>query len=366
MNRKILWMGVIGALALMGATAFLTSWMGRSRGLAEPSRSDVQTLPKEVTAAVRVVPVQESVLSRTATAYGDIVPPPGGVRTVSVPFDCQILTLSVREGQAASRGMLLMTVTGSPDAKLALAQARAQASSDEAALRQVEARHRLKLADDAALAQAKGAFEASEARLKSLEARGLAAAHPLVSPVDGTVLRLPFSRGAVVPAGTALAEVAGLGHLEALLGLEPGDAHDLHPGAPVDLDMVGDHAGPPLKGILTSVSPAINPSTRLVEAYVALPPGSSLPLGAYVRGTFTLTSAKGLVVPYAAVLPTSGGGVLYTVRDGHAVRHEVRVDLETGSEALVSCPGLAAGDLVVVTGNYELKNGMAVKVEPHP
>ncbi|MGA9750850.1 MAG: efflux RND transporter periplasmic adaptor subunit [Acidobacteriota bacterium] len=366
MNRRILWMGVIGALALMGATALFTYWMGRSLGSAEPSRSGVQTLPKEVTAAVRVVPVRESVLSRTATAYGNVVPPPGGVRTVSVPFDCQIVTLSVREGQAASRGMLLMTVTGSPDAKLALVQARAQAHSDAETYHQVEARHRLKLADDATLAQAKGAFEASEARLKSLEARGLAEAHPLASPVDGTVLRLPFSQGAVVPAGTALAEVAGLAHLEALLGLEPGDAHDLHPGAPVDLDMVGDHGGPPLKGVLSSVSPAINPSTRLVDAYVALPRGCSLPLGAYVRGTFTLTSAKGLVVPYAAVLPAGSGGVLYTVRDGRAVRHEVRVVVETSDEAQVSAPGLAAGDLAVVTGNYELENGMAVKVEPHP
>ncbi len=366
MNRRILWMGVIGALALMGATALFSYWMGQSRGLAEPPRSEMQALPKEVTATVRVVPVRESVLSRTATAYGNVVPPPGGVRTVSVPFDCQILTLLVREGQAASRGTLLMTVTGSPDAKLALAQARAQASSDEAALKQVEERHRLKLADDATLAQAKGAFEASEARLKSLEARGLAEAHPLASPVDGTVLRLPFSQGAVVPAGTALAEVAGLDHLEVLIGVEPGDAHDLRPGATVGLELVGNQGGAPLQGVLNSISPAINPATRLVDAYVALPGGSSLPLGAYVRGTFTLSSAKGLVVPYAAVLPGEKGSVLYTVRDGRAVRHEVRVVIETSDEALVSAPGLAAGDLAVVSGNYELEDGMAVKVEPHP
>ena len=365
MNRKVFGLAVFAALLVMGATAFLTYRIGLSRGQAEPGPGTL-SIPKEVTATVRVVPIRESAIHRSVTAYGEVIPPPGGVQAVSVPFDAQILTLDVQEGQAASRGMLLMTVTGSPDAKLALAQARAQAHSDEESYRQVEARHGLKLADDAALAQAKGAFEASEARLKSLEARGLQGVHALTSPTDGTVLRLPFARGAVIPAGTALAEVAGLDHLQVHLGIQPSDAAVLHTGDPVALELVASAGNAPIQGTVASISPAINASTRLVDAYVTLPKGSSLHLGAYVRGTFALASDTGLVVPYAAVLPEGQEEVLYTVRNDRAVRHTVKLAFETDKEALVSGPGLAAGDLVVVSGNYELTEGMALKVERHP
>ena len=365
MNRKSFGLAVLAALIVLGATAFFTYRMGLSRGQAEPGQA-LRSLPKEVTATVQVVPIREAAIHRTAEAYGEVVPPPGGVETVSLPFDCQIVSLAVQEGQSASRGALLMTVTGSPDAKLALVQARAQARSDQESYRQVDERHRLKLADDAALAQAKGAFEASEARLKSLESRGLTGVHSVTSPLDGTVLRLPFAKGAIVPAGASLAEVAGLDHPEVHLGVQPSDAPALRAGDPVTLELVGSPGAAPIQGTLASVSPAINASTRLIDAYVILPHGSSPPLGAYVRGTFALASATGLVVPYAAVLPEGQEEVLYTVRNDRAVRHAVKLAFETDKEALVSAPGLATGEPVVVSGNYELKDGMAVKVEPHP
>jgi membrane fusion protein (multidrug efflux system) len=179
-------------------------------------------------------------------------------------------------------------------------------------------------------------------------------------------VRLPYPQGAVVPAGTPLAEVADSKAVEVRLGVEPTEASGLAPGSAVPLQPVDGNGASAIEGRIRAVSPAINPATRLVEVYLTLPAGSHLSLGRYVSGLVTAASAKGLVVPYAAVLPGEKGSVLYTLKDARAVRHEVRVVIENGDEALVSAPDVKAGDPVVVSGNYELEGNMAVKVEPAP
>jgi membrane fusion protein (multidrug efflux system) len=61
------------------------------------------------------------------------------------------------------------------------------------------------------------------------------------------------------------------------------------------------------------------------------------------------------------VLPDGGKHVLFTVKDGKAVKHEVKPGLGTDQLLEVAGGGLQAGDLVVTLGNYELEDGMAVQ-----
>lgn len=365
MKPRTWWITVAAVLLLALACTFFAYRAGRSAGAAKAAGGSAAP-PAEVTAAVAVAPIKEGTVTRAVEAYGSVVPAPGALFTLSVPFDCQVEKVPVSEGQAVSKGTLLLSVSGSPDAKLALAQARIEAAAARDTLRQVQERHGLNLADAAALAQARGAADAAEARLKSLQARRLEGLHDLIAPEDGIVYRLPFTRGALVPAGTPLADVADGGRLEARFGLEPSERGRFAPGSTVALHAVDGGGAAPLIGRIRAVSTAINPATRLVDVYVALPQGSGLPLGAYMKASFTAASATGLMVPYTAVLPGKAGFVIFTVKDGKAVRHVVTVTAENGQEAGVSGAGLAAGDLAVVSGNYELQDGMAVVMEPAP
>lgn len=365
MKPRTWWITVAAGLLLALACIFFAYRAGRSAGAAKAAGGSAAP-PAEVTAAVAVVPIKEGTVTRAVEAYGSVVPAPGALFTLSVPFDCQVEKVPVSEGQAVSKGTLLLSVTGSPDAKLALDQARSDATAARETLRQAEARQALKLADAATLAQARGAAEGAEARVKSLQDRHLDGLHDLRAPADGVVYRLAVARGAVVPAGTPMADVADGGRLEARFGLEPSERGRFAPGSAVALQAVDGGGAAPVVGRIRAVSPAINPATRLVDAYVALPKGSGLALGAYLKASFTAASAEGLTVPYTAVLPGEAGFVLFTVKDGKAVRHVVTVTAENGEEATVSGAGLAAGDLAVVSGNYELQDGMAVAMEPSP
>jgi len=366
MKPRTLWITVAVLLLLALACVFFAYRVGRSHGVAEAAGLAESAPLAEVSAAVAVVPIKNGTVTRAVEAYGSVVPAPGALFTLSVPFDCRVDQLLVSEGQAVSKGTLLLSVSGSPDAKLALAQARIEAMAAHDTLKQVQERHDLKLADDATLAQTRGIADAAEARLKSLQARLLDGLHELRSPADGVLYHLPFSRGAMVPAGTSLADVVDASHLEARFGVEPSERGRFAPGSTIALEVVDGGGAVPVVGRIRAVSTAINPATRLVDVYVALPQGSGLALGAYMKGSFTAASATGLVVPYAAVLPEDAGFVLFTVKDGKAVRHGVTVASENGKEAAVAGADLAAGDLAVVSGNYELQDGMAVRVESAP
>ena len=68
-----------------------------------------------------------------------------------------------------------------------------------------------------------------------------------------------------------------------------------------------------------------------------------------------------LVVPRSAVLPDDEKQVLFTVKNGKAVKHEVKTGITNDDFVEVLSHELHEGDLVVSLGNYELEDGMAIQ-----
>jgi membrane fusion protein, multidrug efflux system len=101
--------------------------------------------------------------------------------------------------------------------------------------------------------------------------------------------------------------------------------------------------------------------------FVSLPSTANFLLDESVTGKITVDTARGLIVPRSAVLPAGDGTyTLFTVHNGRAVKHLVRINLENDQEVELKDGGLQIGEQVVVVGNYELKDGMAVKVQVVP
>jgi hypothetical protein len=86
-------------------------------------------------------------------------------------------------------------------------------------------------------------------------------------------------------------------------------------------------------------------------------------LGEHVRAVIEVRKKESaLVVPRSAVLPDEDNKqVLFTVKAGKAVRHEVDVGITAGDLVEVTASGLNAGDAVVTLGNYELTDGMSIQ-----
>ena len=112
------------------------------------------------------------------------------------------------------------------------------------------------------------------------------------------------------------------------------------------------------------VGRALDATTGAIEVRAAVPPGGRFLLGEHVRATIELQRKTALVVPRQALLPENGRQVLFTIKAGRAVRHEVQPGLTAGNLVEVRSAELQAGDQVVTLGNYELTDGAAVRVAP--
>lgn len=75
----------------------------------------------------------------------------------------------------------------------------------------------------------------------------------------------------------------------------------------------------------------------------------------------TTSPAPVVTVPKDAVLPISGGHVVFLAADGVALQRRIKLGNATG-DAFVVLDGLASGDLVIVRGNEGLVDGRKIKI----
>src|SRR5262249_37020170 len=116
-----------------------------------------------------------------------------------------------------------------------------------------------------------------------------------------------------------LVELAARNRIGVKLGVEPDEARDLKTGQPVKLRLV-DSAGAPLRGTIRTIGERVDPQSRLVDVFVALPAGASVLLDSFVTAELEHRSSENsLIVPRNAALPWEEGNAdeyeLFTTKD---------------------------------------------------
>jgi membrane fusion protein, multidrug efflux system len=314
----------------------------------------------EPVARVKTANIRTGTIEETLTVYGEIVPAPGSLQTVSVPFECRVRRVMVNVGQDVTQAEPLLEIEPSPDTYLKLHQVQSAYETAKQALRHMQDRFDLKLATNEQLLQAKQASQLAELDLQSMKQRGIDGPREIRADMEGLVSSASVQNGVIVPAGNPLVQLVTQRRLEARLGVESENIERVRTGMPVSVSFVNVPASPALSGTVRRVSHSVNSASRLIDVFVSLPPSPTLLLGQSVLGKITVASVQGLLVPRAAVLPEEDKFILFTVENGHAVKHILKVGLDNGTEINVIAPDLQPGQPVVVLGNYELKDKMAV------
>ncbi|HWE94687.1 MAG TPA: efflux RND transporter periplasmic adaptor subunit [Tepidisphaeraceae bacterium] len=358
MKSTIAWILVVVAVAAVAGGAF---WAGRRT--APDNAPPPEKKEPGPTATVGVVPVRKGMISEWITAYGPVVAPPAETRVVSVPFESRVTKVLVAPGQTLAAGQPTVEVEGSAATALALEEARNAADAADRDLQLVKKRYDQKLATNADLNTAQTALQTAQARLKSLQQGGAGGPRQLKADAPGVVSKVDVQLGQVVPIGGPLVEIAANDRIEVRLGMEPSDLPFLKPGQPVRLSRTDDATGESIEGQIRLIGQRLDPTTRLADVMVSLPPGARLLLESFVVAKTARTTATGLIVPRDAVLPGEGGPTLFTVTDGKAVKHTVKTGIENDQEVQIIADDVAEGDAAVVVGNAELQDGMAVKVQ---
>jgi HlyD family secretion protein len=245
---------------------------------------------------------------------------------------------------------------------------------------ELSVRVQAKAMEAARFAREGAAHDVAQARAALMRAQEGAAikrpgsAWPIVSPVDGHVLRVLQESETVVALGTPLLELADPRDLEIVIDVLSTDGARIAVGARVDLDA---GAGLRLQGRIRRVEPAaftkvsalgVEEQRVNVIVDIVTPSDQWRALGDQFRvdaRIVVLERNDAVVAPVSALFRGGAAGgddwSVFVVNEGRAQRRAVKLGARAPLQAWIA-DGLVAGDRVVVYPSDRLADGARVKV----
>lgn len=274
----------------------------------------------------------------------------------------KIIAINFTEGARVAKGDLLIKLN---DAELRATLKRAEHRRELAELKE---RRFVQLLSTKSVSQQDYDAAASELAMQRAEvalAEAQLAKMEIRAPFDGVVGLRFVSEGAFVTPTIRVATLQRLSQLKIDFSVPEKYATRIQPGSAVVFSV--DGGGKVFKGEIYAVDPRIDSATRtaLIRAVCPNPDGRLLP-GAFATVEVTLGEvADALLVPAAAVIPGLSEKNVFIVRDGKAVRKPVQTGVRTETSVQI-LSGLAAGDVVITSGQQQLRAGSAVVVDNPP
>ncbi len=211
-------------------------------------------------------------------------------------------------------------------------------------------------AAQANLKQAQGALDAARANLEKTIVR---------SPISGTIVSLPVSRGDYVGGFSQVAIVSNPGALEIITNVTPEDAKSLEVGGKVTIEDA-------IAGSIVSIAPALDPTTNKIEVKIGITGDrSNLTSGETVsltltRRAITTTTANAapsasITIPIIAAKITPQGPIVFTVTASSTLlAHPIKLGSILGEQVVVAT-GLTP-DMEIVTDARGLAEGEKVEI----
>lgn len=207
----------------------------------------------------------------------------------------------------------------------------------------------------------KALVEEAAARLQVAKAKLLECV--ITAPFHAAIAKVHVRPGDLATPNAPLVTLLDLASLVVRFGVPEREAGGMHQGQSVRLsfDAYPDKA---YQGEVARLYPELDleSRTRTVEAKVVGESPELLP-GMFARVQVVLATVPDAVVvaQSAVVVRADGKRIVFVVRDGQAELREVETGIEEG-RLLQVVRGVAPGEQVIVEGNENLKNGVAVRL----
>jgi len=244
------------------------------------------------------------------------------------------------------------------DAKVAMVQAQSNLETAQRhleGLSQVSQREAIRGAE-AQMKAAKAHHDAATVQVSYAEVR---------SSINGVVADRMVYPGEMVASGSPIISIVDISSIVARANVPVKEASSITVGRPARITVPeGD-----IPGIVTVVSPQVDPSTTTVEVWVrAENPGEKLKPGGTVRVSIIAETIKDtMVVPASALLNTDEGKPKVMVIDKDSIAHERPVQLGVRQgERVQIISGVQDGDQVVVSGGLGLEDKAKVAIQEPP
>ena len=267
-------------------------------------------------------------------------------------------------GEEVAQGQLLVEL----DASTELAQLQAAKASLQLTQLKLDRSRELREKNTVAQADldaAEAQFLEAEAQVKNIEA--ILAKKRIAAPFAGRLGIRNVNLGQFLNAGFAIVSLQSLDpvYLDFTLPQQRLGAVAVGMDIEARLDAYPDAV---FKGLLSAITPDVDQFTRSGQLRATFANADfRLRPGMFANASVVLPKEnKVLVVPATAVLYAPYGDSVYLIQNGEgggkvALQKFVRV-LERRGDFVAIEAGLSAGDEIVATGVFKLRNGMAVRV----
>ena len=305
-----------------------------------------------VTAPVRVASLVEQVESVGTARAREAV-------TVTSRVSGIVVAIHFAEGQMVKAGEVLVELDRS--AQVA-AYDRARAAADDARTRLARARQlrATQSVPEAQIDQLEAALRQAEAQVREAQARS--EEMKIIAPFSGRVGLRQVSLGALIQPGTAITTLDDLSRIRVEFAVPEVFVARLALGQPVVATSPAFGART-FVGEVTAIDTRIDPATRSIRAIAEFDnPDETLRPGLFLNIVLTLAERpSALLVPEEAIDPVGDRAYVYAVRQGRAVRQQVKLGTRLPGEVEI-LEGLAPNEEVVVRGLQRLRNGVPVNV----
>jgi len=299
---------------------------------------------------VKVIKAQPEKISSTITLAGEVDSKIHAV--ITSPIEGNVIQLKVREGKNVDRGDVLCYVMPI-DQQNMLGQARFEYESAKKIYDGLSGGEK-----DAYQETYKAAKERYEAAKKLFNAMSIA------SPVKGTVIIRYVEEGQSVSAKQPLMEVADMEKIIIKSAVSQEYVPYVKVGSPVKVSF-GPEGKNTIDGKVSIVAPGINRENRTAAIEVEIPADYRLKPGMTVAlSLVVMEKDDALCVPLDALIVKSDGSkYFFIVENGRAKMIKAETGIESNTKAEIkSALYFYPGDLIVVAGQENLKDGVKVKI----
>jgi membrane fusion protein (multidrug efflux system) len=278
--------------------------------------------------------------------------------TLAAPVTERILKLNFDDGDYIARGQIVaILAAGQENAQLAEAGARSREAQQQLVrLNQLKERgFATNSAVDTQVALA------AQANAQAAEARASIGDRVIRAPFSGWVSLRNISSGAVVTAGTAIAQISDVSKIKLDFAVPETLLAQVKPGQVIEAKAAA-YPDAPFHGTIATVDPVLNPQTRAATVRAILPNGDRrLKPGMLLTVTIEAAAHDGPAVPELAVVGEGEQSFVYTLDGDKVKRVAVRTGVhQNGMIEIVS--GLSPGQRVVTEGGVKVSDGQKVRL----
>lgn len=199
------------------------------------------------------------------------------------------------------------------------------------------------------------------AEIRKKEAEALHKLHPvddlkIASPVSGYVSEIYTSPGEVIAAGQPVLRIIATENPFISLQVPGEFLARIKKRTPLTIMKSGKH----LEAQISSVIPVTDPSSGTFQVLAPLKDSDFYP-GEVCQVTLHLSEKTVTAIPRSALLTRDGQQVVFVIIDGKAQKRVVSTGIRT-DELIEIKEGLKTGEQAVIVGNYQLSDGVAVRV----